>query len=230
MEAQNTIIDLCSPDNSSDVDFQDVKKSSESSSTCVASCIRTCHFGMEELELLSRSDDMFIGFLQYKGLIARGSTCTNCYSPMQIVRDNNWFWGCHRSHNKVRCMTFKFPIRKGPVFEHSKLSLNNLFRLIYNFSRGHEPKDVARSNGVGTSATVITFYNKIHHTVIQWMQGRGLEELRPLEVARAQHTEIHLTQIPQAKVNVHRQLVGMNDMLCVPCNILSTMHPLSVWS
>ena len=127
-------------------------------------------------------------------------------------------------------MTFKFPIRKGTVFEHSKLSLNNLFRLIYNFSRGHEPKDVARSNGVGTSATVITFYNKIHHTVIQWMEGRGLEELRPLEVARAQHTEIHLKQIPQAKVNVRRQLVGMNDMLCVPCKILSTMHPLSVWS
>ena len=78
MEAQNKIIDLGSPDNSTDVDFQDEKMSTESSTTCVASCIRTCHFGMEELELLSRSDDMFLEFLQYKGLIARGSTCTNC--------------------------------------------------------------------------------------------------------------------------------------------------------
>ena len=109
-----------------------------------------------------------------------------------MVQDkpNTLFWVCNRRpQGKPRCITFKFSVRRGTVFENSNLSIARLFRLLFHFSQGHQATDVSTHTGIGgvNAYSVKRFYNRLHDAIKEWMELRGIQALRPIQEAQQQN-------------------------------------------
>ena len=77
-----------------------------------------------------------IRFCMDKGLIARGIACTICGNEMTLARKKNiidkHLWVCRTQTNYQRHQATK-SIRKGSIFESSKLALTQVLIMTYLF-------------------------------------------------------------------------------------------------
>ena len=92
---------------------------------------------------------------------------------LKLVLDKpqSWFWVCKRKPwGKPRRITFKFSVRRGTVLENSHLSIDRLFRLLFHFSQGHQPKEVSANTGM-------------HDAIKRWMELGGVQSLQPMQQA-----------------------------------------------
>ena len=67
--------------------------------------------------------------------------------------------------------------------------MNRLFRLLYYFSQGHPPREVSSYTGIGgyNGESVKGFYMKLHQAILDWMELKGVENLRPIEQAQQEN-------------------------------------------
>ena len=168
----------------------------EQKATISLSPVEVEAFGYEQLETVLFNENNLVSFLQGYGLIAQDATCTNCTNTMKLVLDQSkkaWFWTCNRKpQNRPRCISFKFSVQRGTVFEESKLSLNCLFRLMYHFAQGHEAKETSKHTGIGdvNGDSVRNFFEVLHNAMYTFMENRGVETLHPFEQTKKEGMDI----------------------------------------
>ena len=112
---------------------------------------RLCDYD-NEMELIT--------FLTGFGVLPKQQQCLLCGSMMRLSKQvNTTYWICTKRVNGKKCNSAKFSIRKGTFFDNSKLPIQSIVRIVWNFLH-HLSVDQCKS--------YVAISTKTNHTVVEY--------------------------------------------------------------
>ena len=91
-----------------------------------------------------------------------------------------WFWICTRRVNGKKCNIAKFSVRRGTFFDNSKLSIQSILRIVWNFVHHLSEEQCKQFVGISTKTnhTVGEYYCDFRNTWNHWIRDpRNLAKL-----------------------------------------------------
>ena len=124
--------------------------------------LKTDKMSFEDLQRLCdyNNESELITFLTDLGVLARSQQCLLCgYNMRHMKQENTTYWICTRRVNGKKCNNAKFSIRKGTFFDNSKLPIQSIIRIIWNFVH-HLSAEQCKS--------YVAISTKTNHTVTEY--------------------------------------------------------------
>ena len=98
-----------------------------------------------------------LNFLTELGLLPISQQCLLCGNNMRHSKQSKtWYWICTRRVNGKKCNSAKFSVRRGTFFDNSKLSIQSILRIVWNFVHHLSEEQCKQFVGIST---------KTNHTV-----------------------------------------------------------------
>ena len=117
------------------------------------------------------NDVQLINLLSEIGVIADHYKCLLCGGDMNKVKDEgHWFWICRRRVNGVKCQRKKKSIRTGTIFEHSKLSTQDILKIVWHFVHHLSEKQCVDYTKLSSknNTTVVKWYRFCREICTEW--------------------------------------------------------------
>ena len=124
--------------------------------------LKTDKMSFEDLQHLCdfKNEPELVKFLTDLGVLAQSQICTLCgFNMRQMKQANTIFWICTRRVDGKKCNSAKFSIRKGTFFDNSKLSIQSIVRIVWNFIH-HLSAEQCKS--------YVAISTKTNHTVTEY--------------------------------------------------------------
>ena len=122
-----------------------------------------------------------LNFLTTQGLIPASQQCLLCGSNMRHSKQaNTWYWICTRRTNGKKCNSAKFSVRRGTFFDNSKLSIQSILRIVWNFIHHLSEEQCKHFVGISTKTnhTVSEYYGDCRNICNTWIwDPRNLPKL-----------------------------------------------------
>ena len=119
--------------------------------------LKTDKMSFEDLQRLCdyNNESELITFLTDLGVLARSQQCLLCgYNMRHMKQENTIYWICTRRVNGKKCNNAKFSIRKGTFFDNSKLPIQSIIRIIWNFVHHLIEAQCKKYAGYSTKLTI----------------------------------------------------------------------------
>ena len=85
-----------------------------------------------------------LNFLTEVWLLPSSQQCLLCGNNMRHSKQaKTWYWICTRRVNGKKCNSAKFSVRRGTFFDNSKLSIQSILRIVWNFRINRKMNSIA---------------------------------------------------------------------------------------
>ena len=126
-----------------------------------------------ELQEMLRPENhkMLLNFLTEKGLMPASMQCEYCGGNMkQVIDEQKWYWKCSRRVNGIACSRGKKSVRKGTIFDKSKLTTQQILLIFWHFVHGLSESQCATYTNITASCnnTVVKYYRMCREICNEW--------------------------------------------------------------